>query len=86
MSFVALLGAIYLAAGEGALAALWVIYSVSLAWFGFVFVAIWRSASRYPGPQIWPRLARIGVCVGIGRMVIEAALLGQLSGAWHPFG
>jgi hypothetical protein len=54
---------------------LWGLYGVSLVWFIFVFVAIWRSARRYPGPRIWAILARLGTILGIFRMAAEALYL-----------
>lgn len=53
----------------------WPVYLASLAWFVFVFGAIWRSAGRYPGPRVWAVLARAGVVVGVPRMAAEAAFL-----------
>lgn len=36
----------------------------SLAYAFLVSVAIWRSASRYRGPTVWPWLARTAVAAG----------------------
>jgi hypothetical protein len=74
MSFVALLVAGYFMLGLDA-AWLWAIYLLSLAWFVWIFVGIWRSVGRYAGPALLAVLARAGVCVGIVRMAGEAALL-----------
>jgi hypothetical protein len=53
----------------------WLIYSLSLAWFGLIFRAIWRSAGSYRGPKIWGALARLGVLAGALRMTAEAGVL-----------
>lgn len=73
MAFLALLIALYLLGAS--LAVLWLIYLVSLAWFVLVFVSVNRAARIYPGPAIWPLLARAGVWIGVVRMWGEAVLL-----------
>lgn len=77
MAFVALLALVYLRAGGegGGLAALWLVYGLSLGWFVLIFGAIWRAAGRYRGPRLWAVLARAGVLVGAMRMALEAGLL-----------
>lgn len=60
---------------------LWGLYALSLAWFVFVFGAIWRAAGAYRGPRIWAVLARLGVTVGILRMAAELYLLAGITAA-----
>ncbi len=78
MGFVALLLTTYAIAGPTAQPLLWGLYLMSLAWFVFIFGAIWRAAGVYVGRRIWPLLARLGVLVGILRMGVEAWLLANL--------
>ena len=81
MSFVLVLALLLLAGRAGnpaALEWLWPVYLLSLAWFVFIFFAIWRSAGRYPGPPVWAWLARLGVVVGIARMTVEGLYLDAL--------
>jgi len=73
MSFVALLLILYIAGSPPLV--LWPVYAASLLWFIFIFGAIWRAAGHYRGRTIWPLLARLGVCIGIVRMSVEAVLL-----------
>lgn len=72
MSFVAVLAGLWIAAGGRLKELLILVWVASLAWFVFVFVAIWRAAGVYKGPRIWAILARAGVLVGIVRMAAEA--------------
>lgn len=81
MGFLALLLAIYLVWGGRGLAALWLLYALSAAWFVFIFASIWRAAAAFRGARIWPFLARGGVCVGVLRMEVEALLLAHLTAA-----
>jgi hypothetical protein len=69
------------------------VYAASLGWFVLIFRAIWLSAGRYDGPQIWPLIARVGVLAGIGRMAAEAValevpptrrVLAQMQGSSRP--
>lgn len=80
MSFLAALVLTLLISCGKAAAVLWIIYACSLAWFVFIFGAIWRAAGVYPGRPLWPLLARIGVLIGIVRMGVEALLLIGLPG------
>jgi hypothetical protein len=75
MSFVAVLAILWLLAGPAAWVWLWILYLLSLAWFIFIFGAIWRAAGAYPGRRLWAVLARVGVLIGIVRMSVEAVLL-----------
>jgi hypothetical protein len=79
MSFLAALVLIFVISCGEAAAVLWIVYGCSLAWFIFIFGAIWRAAGVYPGRPLWPLLARIGVLIGIVRMSVEALLLTNLS-------
>jgi hypothetical protein len=78
MAFLGLLIALYLLAAS--MAVLWLVYLASLAWFVLVFAAVHRSARSYPGPEVWPLLARAGVWMGVVRMWAEAVLLIVLAG------
>jgi hypothetical protein len=75
--FALLLRRAYVAARQGRARPMWpwLIYSLSLAWFGLIFRAIWRSAGSYRGPKIWGALARLGVLAGALRMTAEAGVL-----------
>lgn len=75
MTFVLVLAVLALLGGAASELWLWAVWLVSLAWFVFVFGAIWRAAGRHRGPRIWAVLARLGVCLGIVRMAGEAAAL-----------
>jgi hypothetical protein len=79
MGFVAALVAAVLIAGLDALPLLWALYLLSLAWFVFVFVAIWRAAAAWRGSRVWAALARLGVSLGIVRMATELILLALVS-------
>ena len=35
----------------------------------FIAVAIWRSADRYPGPAVWPILAKLSVVAVVAVML-----------------
>lgn len=72
MAFVAVLAAIWLSTGDRLKVLLILVWLASLAWFVFIFGAIWRAAGAYDGPRIWAILARAGVLVGIVRMAAEA--------------
>lgn len=48
------------------------VWLASLAWFVFIFRAIWRAAGAYDGPRLWALPARAGVLVGSVRMAAEA--------------
>lgn len=37
----------------------------------FIFVAIWRSAGKYPGNRIWAHLARLSLVVGFLRAFVS---------------
>lgn len=78
MSLLATLVVIFLISCGQAGALLWIVYGCSLAWFVFIFGAIWRAAGVYPGRPLWPALARAGVLIGIVRMGVEALLLSSL--------
>jgi hypothetical protein len=85
MTFVAVLLLLFLLAGGGyvrdwLLPWMWLVYGLSLLWFIFIFVAIWRAAGAYRGRRLWAVLARLGVIVGVVRMAVEAVLLARLSG------
>ena len=57
-----------------AIGLLWLQLVVALfavAYSVVITVAIWRSAGRYEGPQIWGHLARIAVAMSIARTVVE---------------
>jgi len=53
---------------------LWLVYALSLVWLVFICGAIRRAAGAYPGRRLWAILARLGVLVGILRMMLEAVL------------
>jgi hypothetical protein len=72
MSFVAVLAILGLSTGDRLKVLMILVWLASLAWFVFVFGAIWRAAGAYEGPRIWAVLARAGVLVGIVRMAAEA--------------
>lgn len=38
-------------------------------WQFFISVAIWRSAGKYTGSKVWAVLARVGVVIGIVRLM-----------------
>jgi hypothetical protein len=78
MGWLALLIVLYVLMAPAAL--LWLVYLLSLAWFVLVFVSVNRAARAYPGPDIWPLLARAGVWIGVVRMWAEAVLLIVLAG------
>lgn len=75
MGWLGLLIAIYLLGGPRALASLWAVYLLSLGWFAFIHVGIWRAAGRYRGPRGRAWLARAGLLAGVVRMSVEAGLL-----------
>jgi hypothetical protein len=79
MSLLAVLLAIYALAGQGAVASLWTVYLLSLAWFVWIFGGIWRSAGRHRGRRLWAVVARLGVGIGIARMAGEAVLLALIT-------
>jgi hypothetical protein len=81
MTFVAALIALYLIGEARAAPWLVAVYLLSLAWFGWIFGAIWRAAGCYEGPRVWALLARAGVCVGVLRMALEAAAIAALVGS-----
>lgn len=79
MTFVAALAALFLVGELQAVSWLIAVYLLSLAWFVWIFGAIWRAAGCYAGPRIFAFLARAGVCVGILRMVLEAIAIAALA-------
>jgi hypothetical protein len=52
-----------------------IVLLVTLGYFVFISVAIWRSADRYTGSPVWANLAKIAVAVGVARLVV-AVLFG----------
>ena len=60
-------------ASLGGLLAVLAYYIATLVYVGFVWVAIWRSASRYSGWRIWSLLAK--AVVVIGAVSIAAGIL-----------
>ena len=54
----------------------------------WALVGIWRSASRYKGPAIWPILARImiviGVFISVGNVVKTVGAVQQVTQAHQP--
>ncbi len=63
-------------AGSPTLAIIWILglYTYTV----IVWIAIWRSASRYSGPIIWSGLAKFAVILGI------LAAVGQLNMMFNP--
>ena len=43
--------------------------ALSMLYYVFVFVAVWRSAGRYKGNRIWADLARVSLALGLIRTV-----------------
>ena len=43
--------------------------ALSMLYYVFIFVAVWRSAGRYRGNRIWADLARVSLALGLIRTV-----------------
>ena len=53
------------------------LFSAYLIYFLFIYIAIWRSAGKYPGPGIWAGLARVAVVLGVLMLFQTAHMLYQ---------
>jgi hypothetical protein len=48
------------------------VYSLPVLGYSvFVAVTIWRAATKYQGPILWARLAKLSVFMGVLRTVVE---------------
>lgn len=61
---------ITIAAAHKAVTLMFFLGGFGLAYYGFICVAIWRSAGRYRGRRLWSELARISLAAGVAKTVV----------------